>query len=48
MGGLPHPSYWKLPRGKDSVSLKPGLLEAHVLTPLGPLPSLGWLPEAPR
>lgn len=28
MEGLPLPSYWKLPKGKDLVSLKPGLLEA--------------------
>ena len=29
-----HLSYWQLPAGKDSVSLKPGLLEAPTSLPL--------------
>lgn len=48
MGGLPHTSYWKLPKGKDSASLKPGLLEACVPNPLSPSSQQGWLLEGLR
>lgn len=48
MGGLPHPSYWKLPKGKHSVSLKPGLLEACVPDPSWSSAQPGLAPRGPE
>lgn len=48
MGGLPHPSYWKLPKGKDSISLKPGLLEACVPDPSWSSAQPGLAPRGPE
>ena len=48
MEGLPHESFWKLPKGKHSVSLKPGLLEACVPDPSRSSAQPGLAPRGPE